>query len=274
MEKSPILIYIISDAIGETAQHIIRAVTAQFDLKETPEIRRHPFIRDKEILLEVLHEAKREEGIIVQTLVNSELAQISSEFCENEKLFNIDLLHDLTFAISKKSGKLSKEDPGNMRRLDRAYFDRIKAIEFAVKYDDCKDPRGILSANIVLIGISRTGKTPLSSYLANQNWKVANVPLVPEVKIPDELFKIPTERIIGLTTTPEKLEQIRKVRLKSIGLDETSHYSSEKRILEELEYGYTIFQKLGCRVIQVEDKAIEETAALISEISKCYQSFK
>ncbi|WP_167628263.1 pyruvate, water dikinase regulatory protein [Listeria valentina] len=264
--KQPVVIYVISDAIGETAQHTIRAVTAQFDFNEQPDIRRHAFIRDEAALLETLEEAKIADGIVVQTLVNSKLAHYAKSYCEQEKIANIDLLTHLTEAIEMKTGLHSKEDPGNMRRLDNAYFDRIAAIEFAVKYDDCKDPRGLLEADIVLVGVSRTSKTPLSSYLANQNLKVANVPLVPEIPLPEELFKIPSNRIIGLTTTPEKLERIRRVRLRSMGLDEMSNYSSDRRILEELEYGYETFKKLKCRVIHVEDKAIEETAALVQEM--------
>ncbi|WP_099222204.1 pyruvate, water dikinase regulatory protein [Listeria costaricensis] len=267
-----LIVYIISDAIGETAQHIIRAATAQFALDYVPDIRRHPFIRDEETLLETLKEARREGGIVVQTLVTSHLAEKSSRFCRDNGLQNVDLLRDLTAAIEEQTGLSSLEDPGNMRRLDRAYFDRIRAIEFAVKYDDCKDPRGLLEADIVLIGVSRTSKTPLSSYLANQNLKVANVPLVPEIPLPKELLQIDHRRIIGLTTTPEKLERIRKTRLKSIGLDEMSNYSSEKRILEELTYGYETFKTLGCRVIHVEDKAIEETAALVTEMIQLDQS--
>lgn len=156
-----------------------------------------------------------------------------------------------------------------MRRLDSNYFDRIAAIEFAVKYDDCKDPRGLLDADIVLVGVSRTSKTPLSSFLANQNWKVANVPLVPKCRF-QQNFPNPSGTYYRSYNHPEKLAQIRKVRLKSIGLDEASSYSSEKRILEELEYGYDTFKKLGCQVIHVEDKAIEETAALITEIITSY----
>ncbi|EUJ32992.1 PEP synthetase regulatory protein [Listeria floridensis FSL S10-1187] len=264
--KQPVVIYVISDAIGETAQHTIRAVTAQFEFEEQPDIRRHAFIRDEEILLETLEEAKAAGGIVVQTLVSSKLAIFAKNYCEKEKVPNIDLTTDLTLAIESRTGLRSKEDPGNMRRLDSAYFDRIAAIEFAVKYDDCKDPRGLLEADIVLVGVSRTSKTPLSSYLANQNFKVANVPLVPEIPLPEELFKIPAKRIIGLTTTPEKLGRIRKVRLRSMGLDEMSNYSSDRRILEELEYGYETFKTLGCRVIHVEDKAIEETAVLVQEM--------
>ncbi|AQY50841.1 pyruvate, water dikinase regulatory protein [Paenilisteria weihenstephanensis] len=263
--NSTVIIYVISDAIGETAQHLIRASTAQFTLAGGADIRRHPFVRDKESLLEILEEAKKANAIIVQTLVQKKLASISNDYCLQNGLPCIDLVSNLTEAIEQKTGQQSKEDPGNMRRLDQHYFDRIAAIEFAVKYDDCKDPRGLLEADIVLIGISRTSKTPLSSYLANQNYKVANVPLVPEIPIPAELTQIPRNRIIGLTNSPEKLSAIRKVRLKSIGLDESSSYSSENRILEELDYGYRIFKQLGCRVIQVEDKAIEETAALIIE---------
>ncbi|EGC8678788.1 kinase/pyrophosphorylase [Listeria monocytogenes] len=261
--ENPVIIYVISDAIGETAQHIIRAVTAQFSLNKPADIRRHAFIRDESALLETLEEAKAADGIVVQTLVQAKLAEYATNFCVQNNIPNVDLLHTLTAAVEAKTGLKSKQDPGNMRRLDSNYFDRIAAIEFAVKYDDCKDPRGLLDADIVLVGVSRTSKTPLSSFLANQNWKVANVPLVPEIPIP-------AERIIGLTTTPEKLAQIRKVRLKSIGLDEASSYSSEKRILEELEYGYDTFKKLGCQVIHVEDKAIEETAALITEIITSY----
>ncbi|EDN6587921.1 pyruvate, phosphate dikinase/phosphoenolpyruvate synthase regulator [Listeria monocytogenes] len=268
--ENPVIIYVISDAIGETAQHIIRAVTAQFSLNKPADIRRHAFIRDESALLETLEEAKAADGIVVQTLVQAKLAEYATNFCVQNNIPNVDLLHTLTAAVEAKTGLKSKQDPGNMRRLDSNYFDRIAAIEFAVKYDDCKDPRGLLDADIVLVGVSRTSKTPLSSFLANQNWKVANVPLVPEIPIPAELFQIPAERIIGLTTTPEKLAQIRKVRLKSIGLDEASSYSSEKRILEELEYGYDTFKKLGCQVIPVEDKAIEETAALITEIITSY----
>lgn len=180
--ENPVIIYVISDAIGETAQHIIRAVTAQFSLNKPADIRRHAFIRDESALLETLEEAKAADGIVVQTLVQAKLAEYATNFCVQNNIPNVDLLHTLTAAVEAKTGLKSKQDPGNMRRLDSNYFDRIAAIEFAVKYDDCKDPRGLLDADIVLVGVSRTSKTPLSSFLANQNWKVANVPLVPKFR--------------------------------------------------------------------------------------------
>ncbi len=127
--------------------------------------------------------------------------------------------------------------------LTKNTLKKVEAIEFAVKYDDGKDPRGIKKADIVLIGVSRTSKTPLSMYLAHKNVKVANVPLVPEVPIPDELYQIPTNRIIGLTTDPIKLNEIRQERLKALGLSNTATYANVDRILEELEYADKNYEK-------------------------------
>src|SRR5690606_21870308 len=123
-----------------------------------------------------------------------------------------------------------------IHQLDEAYFKKVEAIEFAVKYDDGKDPRGILKADIVLIGVSRTSKTPLSQYLALKRYKVANVPIVPEVDPPEELFLVSPKKCIGLRISPEKLTEIRKERLLALGLNEKAHYANINRIKEELEY--------------------------------------
>ena len=159
--------------------------------------------------------------------------------------------------ITNKIGVTPKREPGIIRKLDESYFKRVEAIEFAVKYDDGKDQRGILQADVVLLGISRTSKTPLSMYLANKNIKVANVPLVPEIPIPKEVFEINQKKIIGLTNTPEKLNQIRQERLKSLGLSSNANYAKFDRILQ-----------VGCPVIDVSNKAIEETAGIIMDIMK------
>ena len=150
----------------------------------------------------------------------------------------------------------------------KAILKRVEAIEFAVKYDDGKDPRGILKSDIVLLGISRTSKTPLSMYLANKNIKVANVPLVPEIPIPKEVFEIDPKKIIGLTNTPEKLNSIRQERLKALGLSSNASYANLERILQELDYSEKIMKKAGCPVIDVSNKAIEETAGIILDIMK------
>ena len=159
-------------------------------------------------------------------------------------------------------------EPGLVRKLDEEYFRKIEAIEFAVKYDDGKDPRGILKADVVLIGVSRTSKTPLSMYLAHQRIKVANVPLVPEVEPSEELFNIPNKKIIGLKINPEKLFGIREERLKSLGLATHANYANYERILEELDFSEKIMKKIGCPVIDVSSKAIEETANIIIDMIK------
>lgn len=153
--------------------------------------------------------------------------------------------------------------------MDEKYFGRIEAIEFAVKYDDGKDQHMLHEADLVLVGISRTSKTPLSIYIANKMYlKVLNIPLVPEVEPPKELFEIPKKKIIGLTNSIEMLNKIRTERVRCIGLKNGSNYSSLSRIIEELNYAEKIMKKLGCPIIDVSQKAIEETAQVILEIMK------
>ena len=158
--------------------------------------------------------------------------------------------------------------PGLIHKLDEDYFKKVEAIEFAVKYDDGRDPRGILKADIVLVGVSRTSKTPLSQYLAHRRLKVANVPLVPEVDPPEELFSISPEKCFGLRISPDKLNDIRKERLKTLGLNDNASYANMERIKEEIIYFDKIAERIGCTVIDVTNKAVEETANII------YNSFK
>lgn len=167
--------------------------------------------------------------------------------------------------IEKIFGYPPLREPGLIRRLDENYFKKVEAIEFAVKYDDGKDPRGARKADICLVGISRTSKTPLSMYLANKFYKVANIPLVPEVGVPKEVFEKDVDRVIGLICRPEKLITIREERLKSLGLSSGARYANFDRIREELEYSKKIMEEIGCIVIDVTDKAIEETAEIILE---------
>lgn len=263
------ILYAISDSIGETAQQVAKAAISQFDIKEeTYDIRRFPYVSNKEVLLEILESAKNENAIIVYTLVSENLGDIVEDFCSKENLHCVDLMSQILNILTEKIGESPKREPGIIRRMDEEYFRRIEAIEFAVKYDDGKDPRGVLKADLVLVGISRTSKTPLSMYLANRNIKVANIPLVPEIPIPKEVYEINPKKIIGLTNTPEKLNEIRKARLKALGLSSSANYAKIDRILEELEYSEKVMKKLACPVINVANKAIEETAGLILDIMK------
>ena len=263
-----LIIYVISDSVGETAQQVTKAALSQFSIDNEYEIRRFPYVADENFLIEILESGKNEGAIIVYTLVSENLLNIAKEFCEKEDLNHLDLMTPLLKQIANKTGKEPKREPGIIRKLDESYFKRVEAIEFAVKYDDGKDPRGILKSDIVVLGISRTSKTPLSMYLANKNIKVANVPLVPEIPIPDEVFKIDPKKIIGLTNNPEKLNSIRQERLKALGLSSNASYANVERILQELDYAEKIMKKVGCPVINVSDKAIEETAGIIIDIMK------
>ena len=148
---------------------------------------------------------------------------------------------------------------------DKEYFNRIEALEFAVTYDDGKDPAGFLKADLVLLGISRTSKTPLSLFLANRGYKVANLPLVPKAQIPAEIYKVDPNKIFGLTNDPEILNGIRRERMISYGLDPDTHYSNIDNIESELNFANELYKKLGCPVINVAHKSIEETAMIITE---------
>lgn len=261
-------IYVISDSVGETAQQVTKAAMSQYSINTDYEIRRFPYVVEKSFLEEILNGAKSENAIVIYTLVEESLLNFTKEFCENEKLSHVDLMTPILNEITSKIGENPKGEPGIIRKLDETYFKRVDAIEFAVRYDDGKDTRGILKSDIVLLGISRTSKTPLSMYLANKNIKVANVPLVPEIPVPKEVFEINPKKIIGLTNSPEKLNQIREERLKSLGLSSSANYAKFDRILQELEYAENIMNKIGCPVINVSNKAIEETAGIILDIIK------
>ena len=263
-----LIIYVISDSVGETAQQVAKAAISQFMINDNYEIRRFPYVVDKKFLIEILNSGKNENAIIIYTLVDESLSTLTREYCLTEGLSNIDLMSPILTEIAKKTDKKPKREPGIIRKLDESYFKRVEAIEFAVKYDDGKDPRGVLKSDIVLVGISRTSKTPLSMYLANKNIKVANVPLVPEIPLPKELDDINPNKIIGLTNTPEKLNKIRQERLKALGLSSNANYANLERILQELDYSDTVMKKLGCPVIDVSNKAIEETAGIILDLIK------
>jgi [pyruvate, water dikinase]-phosphate phosphotransferase / [pyruvate, water dikinase] kinase len=258
--NSPI-IYVVSDSVGETAELAVKAATSQFYAQA--DIRRVPYVEDQSTLSEVISLAKLNNAIICFTLVKPEMRKFLLEEANNEGVPAFDLIGPLIDGIANKFQLSPRNEPGMVRQLDDEYFKKIEAIEFAVKYDDGRDPRGILRADIVLIGVSRTSKTPLSQYLAHKRLKVANVPIVPEVEPPEEIYKIPRERCFGLKISPEKLNHIRRERLKSLGLDDKAIYANIDRIKEELDYFDQVIKKIGCEVIDVSNKAVEETANII-----------
>lgn len=258
-------IFVISDSIGETAETVAKAAISQFDL-DVSEIQRIPYVNTLEVLEQVIQEATKQPSLIIYTLVIPELRIKLQEKAALYNIPTIDILGPVLNMISEYSGQSPKMQPGLIHRLDEHYFRKVEAIEFAVKYDDGKDPRGLIYADIVLIGVSRTSKTPLSMYLAYKRIKAANVPLLPEVVPPKELFTISAQKVVGLTIRPELLNAIRQERLKTLGLDSNADYAKLDRINRELEYARRIIERIGCPVIDVSNKAIEETASRILQI--------
>lgn len=260
-------IYVVSDSIGETADQIVKATVSQFKDVEY-NVKRFSYISNTTQIEDIINDAKKEKAIIVFTVVIPEIRQRLIESAEIHNISIVDIMHSVISTFSELFHQTPAYEAGLIRRLDDKYFKKVEAIEFAVKYDDGKNVRGIKEADVVLVGVSRTSKTPLSMYLAHKNIKAANVPLVPEVPVADELFQIDKKKIIGLTTNPIKLNEIRQERLKALGLGNDANYASMERILKELDYAEEIMKKLGCPVIDVSAKAVEETASIIFEIMK------
>ena len=263
--KTRPVIYIISDSIGETAELVALAAASQFNSGQV-DIHKVPYVNSPEEIPEIIAEASVFPSIIVYTLVLPGLKEVLEREAGKYGIPTVDIMSPMLEALSKIEGRPPRLEPGLVRKVDEEYFRKVEAIEFAVKYDDGKDPRGILRADLVIIGVSRTSKTPLCMYLAHKRVKAANVPLVPEVTPPEEIFKLPGHRVIGLTIQPQQLHQIRRERLKTLGLTASADYASLERILKELEYALAIMQKLKCPVIDVTNKAVEETASRVLEI--------
>ncbi|GLY09990.1 kinase/pyrophosphorylase [Bacillus badius] len=256
------IIYIVSDSVGETAELVAKAAVSQFNGSHAV-IKRFPYVEDLSTIDEVIDLAKIERGIIVYTLVKPQIRNYMKQQAEKENIMIFDLIGPLMDELESLYGHQPLMEPGLVRKLDEQYFKKVEAIEFAVKYDDGRDPRGLLKADVILIGVSRTSKTPLSQYLAHKRLKVANVPLVPEVDPPEELFSLPPEKCFGLKISPDKLNQIRRERLLSLGLNDSASYADLERIKAEISYSEKIMNRIGCEVIDVTNKAVEETANII-----------
>ena len=256
------IIYVVSDSVGETAELVTKAAITQFN-GSGMKLKTFPYVEDKENISEVITLIKLDQAMVAYTLVKPEMRKYMKEQAEQAGIIAVDLMGPLMDKIQDFTGKTPLCEPGLVRKLDEDYFKKVEAIEFAVKYDDGRDPRGILKADIVLIGVSRTSKTPLSQYLAHKRLKVANVPVVPEVDPPEELYKIPAEKCFGLKISPEKLNFIRRERLISLGLNDQASYANINRIKEELTFFEKITNKIGCEIIDVTNKAVEETANVI-----------
>ena len=272
--KKEITIYTISDSLGGTSQKLLSAVMAQYPDLIFNNSYRFPFINKESELLDILQDAIKDDAVVISTLVDSHLAAAAREFSRVNHLSYLDLMNPFFEIIKEKTDTQPIEVPGVLHRLDTEYFNKISAIEFAVKYDDGKNPQGFLESDLVILGVSRTSKTPLSIYLANKGYKVSNLPLIPEVPLPQVLDKVDKRRMIGLVYDPDKLAKVRSNRLDALGLTQATSYTDVEKIYEELDYSKKVFQKHQAYIINITDKSIEETACIIEEHLKSLSSNK
>ncbi len=253
-------LHVVSDSTGETAARVVEAVEAQFPGQEF-EVVRHPRIAVVEDVHLAAQRARGRRAVVLFTLVEPEMREVMRTLCKRYRLHYCDLLGHPIEAVARVSGAPATRRAGAPTVLDSSYFKRIAAIEFAVRYDDGAAARDLPEADVVLVGVSRSSKTPLSIYLAYLGYKTANVPIVKGIEPPAELWKVDPAKVVGLTIDPEALAQIRGERVRGMGAG--GRYADLAEIYEELEYAESLHKRLGCPVIEVSNLAIEETARRI-----------
>ncbi|MCL2498552.1 MAG: kinase/pyrophosphorylase [Symbiobacteriaceae bacterium] len=256
-------LFLISDSFGETVLRVARATTSQFERWGDLEFRTHFNIRDKQSIDSIMEEAKVTPCCFMFTMVERELHQYLLANLMAVGIPYFDIMHPAITMLGSLLSDYPLYRPGMTHQLDTSYYERINAIEFAVYNDDGKNPQGFLEADIILLGVSRTSKTPLSMYLANRGFKVANMPLIADFVVPEQLAKVERNKIIGLTVSPEKLVEVRRVRLQDLTLPLESPYAQPDHIQRELAQATSLFEQLGCKVIDVSNMAIEESAGRI-----------
>ena len=260
-------IYLVSDSTGETIDRIFTALKSQFSHFDY-QIHQYSFTRTKNQIKEILKSAKKQKHtIILYTLVDYSLAEYLTKNSEKSDIPCYGVLGDLISKFSKILNQKSLNIPSRQHKLNDEYYDRVEAIQFTMRHDDGNDVKDIVESDIIILGVSRTSKTPTSIYLANRGYKTSNIPLINENSIPESIKKNPKKIcIIGLTTDPERLIDLRKNRLKSLRENEKTDYTNLKKISEEVKEARKAFKKYKWPVIDVTRKSVEETAASIIKI--------
>jgi regulator of PEP synthase PpsR (kinase-PPPase family) len=262
-------IYVISDSTGETGAKVVQAALLQFR-HEQVRLRIFSNMRDPAALADTIDRAAAEGALIVYTLVDAAQRAAVHDRAAQYSVQAVDLMGPLMVRIGRWLGESPVSRPGLLHRLDEEYFRRIEAMEFAVKNDDGKLPRNFRHADIIVVGVSRTSKTPVSATLAQKGLKVANLPLVMGVPPPREIDEIDPQRVFALRIAPRTLFEIRRARLRYLGVEDRSQYADLEQIQQELQWARDIMrQHPGWTVVEVTNRAIEETA---SEILKLYAS--
>ena len=258
-------IFIISDGTGETAEKMVRAVLRQFS-GYLVHVHVFPNIINVELAQEVFVEATKKDALVVSTLVHPETRTIVQNLAQENRVRHLELLSPLLTQMSHYLRATPTGVPNQMHIIDDDYIRRINAIEFTVKGDDGKEPRMLEVADIVLLGVSRTSKTPLSVYLAHKGYRVCNIPIVLDKDLPDHVYDIDQRRIFALTIEAQALRKIRTKRLKTMGVDSKNAYGDMDHILAELDWAHSMFERNEWPLIDITERAVEETAAIIINI--------
>jgi len=252
-------IYIVSGGKGLAGDAVVQSVLIQFPNNKVPVII-VPDVLNQSKIDELIKTAQGTNGVIVHTMVDPEIRQLLIQSCTQHMVNHIDLVGDLSDYLSGLLNTRPISKPGLYRLSHIEYFRRVEAIDFTLKVDDGQNPEKISHADLILTGVSRTGKTPLSVYLAMFGWKVANVPIVPGIDPPVELFKADPGRVFGLNISPVYLIAQRANRVRSLHMDESTDYINKRKVVEELEYARRIFERGGFTEIQITNKPIESSA--------------
>jgi len=265
MKNSPPPIYVVSGGRGIAANNVVQAILIQYPENQIPVII-VPNIGSEDELFDVVMKAKTDGGIVVHTMVNTLLRKKVIGFCAEFGVREVDLMGKLADYLDETLDIEPLMHPGLYREINHQYFDRIESIEFTLSHDDGMSPERLENAEIILTGVSRAGKTPLSVYLAMYGWKVANVPLVNGIPPPDELFKVDPQRVFGLHISAEQLIAHRKKRLQGWNNHQIDSYTDERKVREEIRRAMFVFDRGGFTVINVSNKPIESTANEILNI--------
>ena len=255
--SDPVELHVVSDSTGETAAKLAKAVEDQFPDLEFDLIR-HPRIANADEVQLAASRARNRRAVMIYTLVDPHFRDAMRTLCKRYRIHYCDLLGHPIDAVTRVAGIPARMEPGPRPKLDSAYFKRIAAIEFAVRFDDGVAAYGLKDADIVLVGVSRSSKTPLSIYLGYLGYKTANVPIVGGIEPPAELFELEPARIVGVTIDAETLHGVRTERART--MKGPKKYAELVGIYAELEHAEAIHRRLGCPVVEVSNMAIEETA--------------
>jgi [pyruvate, water dikinase]-phosphate phosphotransferase / [pyruvate, water dikinase] kinase len=265
VELSRFHLHLVSDSTGETVHSVARACLVQFDAAQAIE---HVWsmVRTKSQIDRVIAGVESNPGLVLYTVVNDQVREVLQEGCRRLQVPAIPVLDPVIGALASYLGRQSQGLPGRQHLLDNEYFARIDAMTFAINHDDGQSPWGIDDADVCLVGVSRTSKTPTCLYLANRGVKAANVPIVPGVQLPPELLSAAKPLIVGLTNDPERLIHLRRNRLSMLDHNETTDYTDIEAVRVEVREARRLFALYHWPVIDVTRRSIEETAASIHRL--------